>query len=57
MPTDTHLLFQFTGPLAMLGWLALALSPLAPRFADALAAISIPVLLSIGYAALILVHA
>ena len=37
MPADPHLLFQFTGPLAMLGWLALVLSPLAPRFADALA--------------------
>jgi hypothetical protein len=56
MPTDPHLLFQVTGPLAMLGWLALALSPLAPRFADALAGISIPLLLSVGYAALILVH-
>lgn len=56
MTTDPHLLFQVTGPLAMLGWLALALSPLAPRLADALAAISIPLLLSVGYAALILVH-
>lgn len=56
MPTDPHLLFQFSAPLALLGWLALVLSPLAPRFADALAAMSIPALLSVGYTALILVH-
>ena len=49
-------LFQLTGPLAMLGWLALALSPLAPRVADAVAALAIPTLLSVAYGALILVH-
>lgn len=49
-------LFELTGPLAMLGWLALALSPLAPRLADAIAAVAIPTLLSVGYVALILVH-
>lgn len=49
-------LFQLTGPLAMLGWLALALSPLAPRVADAVAALAIPTLLSVAYVALILVH-
>ena len=49
-------LFQLTSPLAMLGWLALALSPLAPRTADAVAALVIPALLSVAYTALILVH-
>ncbi len=56
MPTDPHLLFGYTGPLAMLGWLALALSPLAPRAADLAAALVIPALLSVAYTALILVH-
>lgn len=56
MPTDPHLLFGYTGPLAILGWLALALSPLAPRAADLAAALIIPALLSVAYTALILVH-
>jgi Domain of unknown function (DUF4281) len=56
MSPDPHVLFQFTGPLAILGWLALVLSPFAPRAADALAALAIPALLSVAYTALILVH-
>ncbi|NJS37937.1 MAG: DUF4281 domain-containing protein [Rhodobacteraceae bacterium] len=56
MLTDPHSLFQLTGPLAMLGWLALALAPLAPRLANAVAALAIPALLSVAYTALILVH-
>jgi len=48
------LMFQIANPLAMLGWLALALSPLAPRAADRVAALAIPVILSIAYAGLIL---
>ena len=54
--SDPHTLFQITSPLAMLGWLALALSPLAPRLADWVAALVIPALLSVAYTALILVH-
>ena len=34
-------LFDLTGPLAMLGWLALVLSPLAPRVAQGVA-IAVP---------------
>jgi Domain of unknown function (DUF4281) len=45
MSPDPHALFQLTGPLAMLGWLTLALAPLAPRLADAVAALVIPILL------------
>ncbi len=56
MLSDPHALFQITNPLAMLGWVALALSPLAPRTADLLAALAIPALLSVAYTALILVH-
>lgn len=50
------LLFQYTGPMAMLGWLALILSPLAPRAAQVLAAVAIPALLSVAYAGLILAN-
>lgn len=56
MLTDPHALFQLTGPLAMLGWLALVLFPLAPRLSQTVAALAIPTLLSVGYTALILVH-
>jgi hypothetical protein len=48
-------LFQLSGPVALAGWLALALAPLAPRLADIAAALVVPALLSAAYAALILV--
>lgn len=50
------ILFQYTGPLAIIGWLFLMLSPLAPRIADLIAAIAIPALLAVGYTALMLVN-
>ena len=56
MSTDPHALFQFSGPLAILGWLSLVLAPFAPRLTDAIASLVIPALLSVGYTALILVH-
>ena len=56
MPTDPHALFQMTGPFALLGWLALVLSPLAPRLADRLAGLAIPALFAVLYTALILAH-
>jgi hypothetical protein len=56
MSTDPHVLFQLTGPMAILGWLALVFAPLAPRLADIAAALIIPVLLSVAYSALILVY-
>lgn len=56
MLSDPHHLFQLTSPLAMLGWLALVFSPLAPRLAQWVAALVIPALLSVAYTALILVH-
>lgn len=54
MAPDT--LFQISGLLAVVGWLCLAFSPAAPRAADVLAALLIPVLLSVAYTALILVN-
>lgn len=56
MPTDPNALFQMTGPFALLGWLALVLSPLAPRLADRLAGLAIPALFAVLYTALILAH-
>jgi Domain of unknown function (DUF4281) len=46
--------FQIANPLAMLGWVALALSPLAPRAADMVAATVIPLLLSLAYTGMVL---
>jgi len=54
--TDPHQLFQLTGPLALVGWLALVLAPLLPRLARLTAELVIPALLSVAYTALILVH-
>ena len=47
-------LFQIANPLALLGWVALALSPLAPRAALAVAGVAIPLLLSVAYTGLVL---
>jgi Domain of unknown function (DUF4281) len=47
-------LFQLATPLALLGWLALLASPLAPRVAQAVSATAIPLILSLAYAGLIL---
>lgn len=54
MTPDT--LFQIANPLALLGWIALLASPLSPRWSDRIAGLAIPLLLSVGYTALILVH-
>ena len=51
---DPHLLFSLSGPIAMLGWLALMLAPAMPRISNTLATLVIPTLFSIAYAALIM---
>ncbi len=51
MPPDQ--LFQLANPLVLLGWLALALSPLAPRAAQVIA-VTVPLILSIAYTGLVL---
>jgi hypothetical protein len=53
-PMSPDALFDLVNPLAMSGWLALALGPLAPRAADLYAGYVVPVVLSVGYTALIL---
>lgn len=52
MSPDT--MFQFANPLAMLGWIILALAPLAPKWADRIGGFIIPTLLSLLYAGVIL---
>lgn len=49
-------LFAIANPLALSGWIALVLAPLAPRLIDLLAGWIIPGLLSWAYAVLIMVH-
>ncbi len=52
MTPDT--LFQIANPLALVGWIALASSPLAPRAAQLVAGTVVPLLLSAGYTAVVL---
>lgn len=47
-------LFQIAGPIAMIGWIFLALAPLAPKWADRIGGVIIPAILSVGYTAVIL---
>jgi hypothetical protein len=54
MTPDT--LFALANPLALLGWVTLTLAPLAPRWADRIAGLAIPAILSVGYAAVVLAH-
>ncbi len=54
MTPDT--LFELANPVAMLGWLLLAASPLAPRYLLPVAGLILPALLSLGYVALILAY-
>jgi hypothetical protein len=47
-------LFPIANLLAMAGWATLALSPLSPRWSDRIAGQAIPIVLSVGYTALVL---
>ena len=47
-------LFQLSSPIALLGWIALVASPLAPRAAQIVSAAAIPLLLSVAYSGLVL---
>lgn len=49
-------LFGFANPLALGAWLVLAAAPFAPRFADLVAGLIVPLVLSVGYTALMLAH-
>ena len=52
---STDALFQISSTLALLGWIVLLASPLLKRWAWIVSGAMIPLLLSIAYAALILV--
>lgn len=54
MTPDT--LFQIANPLAMLGWLTLAFSPIAPKALLRVGTVVVPLLLSIAYAAIVLAY-
>ena len=49
-------LFQIANPVAVMGWLALALSPLAPRWLIPVGGIFVPLVLSGGYTSIVLAH-
>ena len=53
---DIARFFGWAGNLAMLGWAALLLSPLAPVWTQRVGGLAVPAMLSAGYAALVLVH-
>jgi len=48
--------FQLANSIALAGWLTLALSPLAARLLHVLGGTVIPLVLSVGYAAIVLAH-
>ncbi len=49
-------LFQIANSIALTGWIALALSPLAPRLLGIFGGVFIPLVLSAGYASIVLAH-
>jgi hypothetical protein len=55
-PMSPELVFKFANPLAALGWLLLLASPLIPRAADLFAGLIVPLILSVGYASVMLVN-
>ena len=56
MPPTPDTMFQIANPVALIGWLALALSPLAPRITQIVAGLVIPLLMAVLYSGLILAH-
>ena len=48
-------LFSTAGLIAMIGWLCLLFSPLIPKWADWIAGMFLPILLSLGYVILLLI--
>jgi hypothetical protein len=50
------MMFKVASAIAMLGWLALLASRWVPHLSDRIAGFWVPLILSVGYAALILTH-
>ena len=53
---EPETLFSAANLLAIAGWLVLMVSPWAPRLTQLISGIAIPLVLSLGYTAIILVH-
>lgn len=51
---DAELIFRIANSMALAGWLALLASPLAPRLAQAVSGLAIPLLLAVAYSGLIM---
>ena len=51
-----EVLFQVANSMALTGWIALALGPVAPRVLGLVGGVAIPLVLSGGYAAIVLSH-
>ena len=54
MPMSPEQIFQLANPLALIGWLSLLASPVFPVASQRIAALAVPLLLSIAYAGLVL---
>ena len=53
---SAEFLFSLVNPLALLGWIALAATPLAPRWIDPVVGYILPGALSLAYCVLMLIH-
>jgi hypothetical protein len=51
---DYEMAFSAAGILAMIGWLLLLTSPSIPKWSDRISGFAIPIILSLGYAALLI---
>lgn len=52
---DYETLFSIAGLIAMIGWLCLLASPLIPKWADWIAGMVLPIVLSVGYVVLLVI--
>ena len=53
---EIDILFRYANLTALAGWIVLIVSPIAPKWADIISGIVIPLVLSVGYTGLILVY-
>ena len=53
---DVDTIFRLANLTALAGWAVLVASPLAPKWADTISGLLIPLILSVGYMALVLVY-
>lgn len=51
---DYELVFSLAGSVAMFGWATLLVSPLIPQWSNRIAGLGVPIVLSVGYIAILL---